>query len=547
MAYPRVSASNGTLGVEQILTIKSWSNQYIYDITYTCGEVSETILEKDNDRWVSFTPPIDLASQNTRGTSVEIILKLTAYNVNDSDDVNVYSEYIICDIPESVKPSCEVDIYDASGVFDMYDAYVQNLSRLEVSISATESYGSPIAIYETHVDGSKYTEPEFLTSKLKSSGSATFKASVTDQRGRTSEAVTRTLTVLEYTPPSVSKLATVRCDSEGREVEQGDYLLVTFSAAVSPLDNKNTAEYELKYKKSTDDEWNSVTFEDLHNQYSATDYTYKFQADKDSSYDVEVVVTDNHIATKRANNAPTGFLLMHFNLNGTAMAFGKVSERENAIEFGVETYDKFGAIISNGLAVHTGDDDSAVDPDTTFEHCILTNKNTPTNARYFIVTLFHNDKNSDKMQTAYPYNSDSAGHFYRYHNDGVWSEWKSTALDAYPVGSYYIAHHNTSPAELFGGAWYRLENRFLWAAASTDTIGLTDGEKEHTLTEDEMPRHDHWGVTRPDYLTDVDGVQAYARTTDYNGTNLVTDKRGGDEAHNNMPPYVNVAIWRRVS
>lgn len=548
MAYPKLSVSDGTLGVAQTLTVKSWSSQYVYDITYTCGNASETIRTRTTAQSISFTPPIDLARQNIHGSSVLIIIDLLAYNVDNDKDRNNHRSYITCSIPASVKPTCEVDIYDASGAYDMYGAYVQNLSYLDVFISAEESYDSPIALCETFVDGSKYNETEFSTVPFKSSGSVTLKTTVTDGRGRASDTVTKALTVLDYTNPAVSKLTTVRCDAEGKEDEQGEYILVTFSAKVSPLNSKNTAEYDLKYKKSTDSEWQSVTLEDLRNQYSVTDYTYIFQADTDSSYDTGITVTDNHIATKRTNNAPTDFLLMHFNVNGTAIAFGKVSEREKAIEFGVKTYDEFGAMIGNGLAAYTGDGENAIDPDTTFEHCIMTNKNTPTNDYYFIVTLFYEDKSGNRMQTAYPYNSNSKGHFYRYKSGNTWTKWKNSALDAYPVGSYYIAHHTTSPAELFGGEWHRVENRFLWAASSEDIIGLTAGEATHTLTIDEMPQHRHWGGARFSYAGSItSGSHPYAVETEEWGDSLYSDYQGGDEPHNNMPPYVNVAIWRRIA
>ena len=546
MAYPQISANNGTLGVAQTITIDSWSSQYVCDITYTCGNEIGYICSRTSAKSVSFTPPIELASQNTLGTSVLIEIMLLAYNVNNDNERHVHRKTIICAIPENVKPSCTVDVFDALGCFDMYGAYVQGVSRFEVSISAEESYDSPIALYETVVDGSKYNVSEFTTDILKASGSVTLKTTVTDSRGRTSDAVTKTLNVLSYLPPSVSSLTTVRCDPIGEEDDRGEYILVTFSASVTPLNNKNTAGYELKYKKTTDSEYQTVTFEALNNKYSVTDSTYVFAADPDCSYDVEIIVTDNHVATKRANNAPTSFLLMHFNLNGTAMAFGKVSERARAIEFGVDTYDKFGAMIGNGMAVYTGSGDNAVDPDTTFEHCVLTNKNTPTEAYYFIMTLFYNDKSGNRMQMAYPYNSSSAGQFYRYQSNGVWSVWKNSALDAYPVGAYYISHNSTSPAELFGGTWSKVEDRFLWAASSSSTIGVTGGAQTHTLTIDEMPAHGHWGGVRPSY-SGGSGSHPYAMTTESGYGTLQSDNTGGGHAHNNMPPYINVAVWRRIA
>ena len=126
---------------------------------------------------------------------------------------------------------------------------------------------------------------------------------------------------------------------------------------------------------------------------------------------------------------------------------------------------------------------------------------------------------------------------------------KPYTLNSYPIGSYYIAHHNTSPAELFGGTWHRIESRFLWACPATSEIGLTGGERDHTLTINEMPSHSH-GVD----LVSGNGSTGYGLTWEnktyypYSIDSVpVINSTGGGAAHNNMPPYVNVAIWRRTA
>jgi microcystin-dependent protein len=61
----------------------------------------------------------------------------------------------------------------------------------------------------------------------------------------------------------------------------------------------------------------------------------------------------------------------------------------------------------------------------------------------------------------------------------------------YPVGSIYMSVVSTSPAELFGGTWEQLKDRFLLGAGDTYTAGDTGGAANHTLTVDEMPSHNH--------------------------------------------------------
>lgn len=122
-----------------------------------------------------------------------------------------------------------------------------------------------------------------------------------------------------------------------------------------------------------------------------------------------------------------------------------------------------------------------------------------------------------------------------------------TAQGTYPVGSVYINVGDVNPAILFGGTWERLGGRFLLGADSTYAAGSTGGEAAHTLTVDEMPRHNHeignlnaWGNATP-YMT----VQAQDKKGF--GGNVQTMFAGGGKAHNNMPPFLAVYMWKRTA
>ena len=136
------------------------------------------------------------------------------------------------------------------------------------------------------------------------------------------------------------------------------------------------------------------------------------------------------------------------------------------------------------------------------------------------------------------------------------------ALAIYPVGSIYISVNSTNPSTLFGGTWERLKDRFLLGAGDTYSNGATGGEASHTLTVDEMPTHDHdVRTTRsesyPAYWhsnhtgnTNSSSGWAYLSTAGSNnggvGT-LYVEEVGGGAAHNNMPPYLAVYMWKRTA
>ena len=69
---------------------------------------------------------------------------------------------------------------------------------------------------------------------------------------------------------------------------------------------------------------------------------------------------------------------------------------------------------------------------------------------------------------------------------------KNILETVYPIGAIYLSVNATNPSVLFNfGTWERIEDRFLLAAGSSYEAGSVGGEAEHTLTELEMPAHDH--------------------------------------------------------
>lgn len=133
-------------------------------------------------------------------------------------------------------------------------------------------------------------------------------------------------------------------------------------------------------------------------------------------------------------------------------------------------------------------------------------------------------------------------------------------LDMYPVGSYYITESATTPASLFGGEWVRVSEKFLFGANGNRDIGVEGGEWVHTLTTAEMPEHHHdtiGGLSWSQVLYAVDtvgnseGGMGIKTNSDNTGatyrSKMETNYTGGNAAHNNMPPYRKVNIWRRTA
>ena len=170
-------------------------------------------------------------------------------------------------------------------------------------------------------------------------------------------------------------------------------------------------------------------------------------------------------------------------------------------------------------------------------------------------------------------------------NDGsvVWmvQNIRSTALDAYPVGSIYMSVNSTSPAILFGGTWEAMPaGRVLLAQGESEwgveyKAGSTGGEHEHQLSVGELPAHKHtanintagshnhtfgsgsnggsdnhtfdigWGEHSINIGNGFNKTY-YVTDSGSHSHTIVVDNSGGNTAHNNLQPYLAVYCWKRT-
>ena len=142
--------------------------------------------------------------------------------------------------------------------------------------------------------------------------------------------------------------------------------------------------------------------------------------------------------------------------------------------------------------------------------------------------------------------------------------------NAQPVGSIYMTvDASFDPNSHFYGTWVRIEDRFLLAAGSTYTSGNTGGAATVKLTaaQSGVPAHSHpayaenygfvtarqtvqggdmgaqtgSGRHYPYIDTNSDGYWARPTAT---GQNTATQAA---QAHENMPPYLVVNVWKRTA
>lgn len=134
----------------------------------------------------------------------------------------------------------------------------------------------------------------------------------------------------------------------------------------------------------------------------------------------------------------------------------------------------------------------------------------------------------------------------------ITTETNSSSLEGvvdliYPIGSIYLSVNDTSPNTLFGGTWEQIKDKFLLSSGDTYQNGATGGEANHTLTVSEMPSHNHtigkyWNTSVGGNATMGSNATGIGLTNN-TGVGLA----GNNEPHNNMPPYLVVNAWKRIS
>ena len=144
--------------------------------------------------------------------------------------------------------------------------------------------------------------------------------------------------------------------------------------------------------------------------------------------------------------------------------------------------------------------------------------------------------------------------------DKVWEK-------IYPVGSIYISTSAESPADLFGGAWEKIEGRFLLASGAQYALGTMGGTADavvvnHTHTQ-AAHSHDFTGGGKV-WTTETGSTESggqisgtakyyaatakkdYAWRTSTASATPAINNSGEDGTGKNLPPYLSVNVWKRV-
>ena len=607
ITWPEHTQNVGEFGDEISIHMNRQSSAFTHTVRYQFGSKSGTIAQ-NVETGVTWVIPLSLMDLLPAATSGSGTIYVDTYN--GSTKIGTKYCGFTAKVPASVKPTCSFTLEDITGADDIYGSPVKGLSKIKVTVTAKEAYSSPIASCVISANGVKYSGLTATTGLLKASGTSTVTATVKDKRGRTGS-VTYDMSVQNYAAPSITALTAKRCNQDGSLNKRGAYVKVTFSGSVSSMSSKNTAAYKVKYKKSTESSYTTVAIAALANKYSVSGHTYIFAAAQGSTYDVVVEVTDRHSTAQRSAKAPTASSIISWRGfktdNGTedGIGIGKVPEKANTLQVGWDAeFEEDVVMKGNSYCAYTLGTSGVKGYAAVAQiEVIHTNANAP-------ITFYLTRRNANSTMTVHvrfknvssiapgldniTYEGANYGAFLYPESDSVWvlyvektaqndpitvQRWTTSPfmdgrvvvtfpnneqvdtlptpwyragpliaesiLDCFfPVGSIILRYDHADPNTMFpGSTWVRIYGAFPWFTDSNGQIGLTGGERTVTLTEKQIPSHNHGGT-----YTNAGTARTHSWLAS-GGSSMGFDtvNAGGGEAHNNMPPYIQISAWRRTA
>lgn len=322
-----IGVPDGTLGEPLQIKLNRYSENYTHKIEYGFGNLRGVIAEDFQEDVYEWTPPLDLASQIPNANKGWGGIEITTYN-NGVQVGEKYTANMNLYIPNTLVPIID-DLYVFDTYLDSFGVLLRGRSKPFIDLDARGVYGSTVTTYETVIEDTTYNGDIVYANAIKGTGDIVISSRVKDTREQYSEWKSVTLTSVHYENPKITSLVAKRCNENGTYNHQGAYFSVEFVAEVTSLDGKNTTNYELQYKKTSD----TTYLPSLYTDDMVAPGKFIIPADVYSTYDILVRVYEQVVGTaQKTTKGYSARKLFDIWKTKFSIAFGKIAELENAFE-----------------------------------------------------------------------------------------------------------------------------------------------------------------------------------------------------------------------
>lgn len=335
-----VSAATGTIGSAMTINISRKNSAFMHTVKYSFGSKSGTIATGVGTS-CSWTPPADLATVIPNATAG--IGGITVDTYSGSTKIGSKTAQLILNVPTSMTPKLgSITLTDSNtavkNLLNTANTFAEIVSDIKVAFnSATGVQGSTITDYHAEIVNKNQSTNanNGNLGLMKWNGSAQVKAWVVDSRGRSSNAVTTNITVLEYFLPTLTFTA-IRGDTN----QSSDKIVVSRTAKIAPLKIGNVQKnsFKLSFKTAP---FGSTTYtadtgagvnDKVTNTLTNSKATLSGTFDIGKSYEVYGVLEDALTSSGTVKAPPVSPEKMVMGMAETAVSFGKYPENTNAVD-----------------------------------------------------------------------------------------------------------------------------------------------------------------------------------------------------------------------
>lgn len=435
-----ISDVTGTLGSAMTLNINRKNSSFTHNLKYEFGSLSGTIATGVGTS-VSWTPPLNLATAMPNRTSDWGQIVLETYS--GSTKIGQTNCILTLNVPDSVKPTLgSITLTDSNtavkNLLNTANTFAEIVSDIKVAFnSATGIQGSTITGYHAEIVNKNQSTNanNGNLGLMKWNGSAQVKAWVVDSRGRSSNAVTTDITVLEYFLPTLTFTA-IRGDTN----QSSDKIVVSRTAKIAPLKIGNTQKnsFKLSFKTAP---FGSTTYtadtgagvnDKVTNTLTNSKATLSGTFDISKSYEVYGVLEDALTSSGTVKAPPVSPEKMVMGMAETAVSFGKYPENTNAVDsdwvFKYKNKDiqhhQLSANDGSAILLSNGTDLNTVTESGFYRGYNLVNA--PIAAGWHYIRVSRHEGTSWIVQEAIDYVGNVSA--FRVKSDNSWKAWKQYAI-----------------------------------------------------------------------------------------------------------------------
>ena len=318
------SITGDTIGETVTIRLSRASSSFTHRLYYTFGDTKNRLLSSSVATSYSFKPSMNDCAYLPNGTSGTATIRADTYN--GSTKIGSASKNFTLKVPSSVAPTLSgVSVTRVDGdVPEDWGVYVKGKSSAKVQINgAAGAYGSTIKAYAISGGGYSGTTNPFTTGALNTAGEVAFTGKITDSRGRTASG-SASITVEDYAPPVLTSVEAHRCSASGELQDDGEYITLTAVFSGSTVGGRNAITG--KYRRMPEGgDWTSLSS-------LTSGQAVVFPASGDSTFSVEVQVSDAFTTISQAVIVNSVEFIMDFKAGGNGIAFGKAAEYDDLLD-----------------------------------------------------------------------------------------------------------------------------------------------------------------------------------------------------------------------